>query len=433
MPRRGCGGVRCTFGGPPQGSGSESTFPRFATTRGRLGLGAALSAGCHLLAIAGLTLFVTRSGSVVPGGGIADSEAMISVSDADDALLAEVAFATGERIGPEAAPASGPPASGTPEAPGPGAAPASGPPASGAGGALAARGATGAPTADKGSSRVATATVPAPSAVGPAAESGTTPAPGPRKAPRRASRSQPGVGRPATAPAPAIAIPDRPPEPAPAEPSPRTGTPGPSPRTTFLALMKKHLRAAWRAGEVYQRIDPMGRLEGSMFVTGFQVRLRADGRVERAEQSDSSGIRELDLEGQAAITRMQPLPPLPPELVDASGGFDVRCSFHLDVGLFRFANKLHHAIAQHWRPSHAFASTSEVERKTVVRLMLDRQGALVEASVVASAGIDFLDSGAVGWAKPGIKFPPPRPPSARARARSPSSWPSSTAPASPAC
>jgi hypothetical protein len=45
----------------------------------------------------------------------------------------------------------------------------------------------------------------------------------------------------------------------------------------------------------------------------------------------------------------------------------------------------------------------------VVRLMLDRQGALVNASVVASAGIDFLDSGAIGWAKPGIRFPPPPP------------------------
>jgi outer membrane biosynthesis protein TonB len=187
------------------------------------------------------------------------------------------------------------------------------------------------------------------------------------------------------------------------------GTPGPSPRSQYLAQLKRHLKAAWRAGEVYARIDPRGKLNGSMFVSALQVRLRADGTVERADLRDTSGIHDLDMEAQAAIGRMEKMPPLPRELVDDRNGFDVRCSFHLDVGLFRFASQLHHAIAERWRPSAAFAATSEVERKTVVRLMLDRQGALVEASVVASAGVDFLDSGALEWAKPGIRFPPPPP------------------------
>ncbi len=357
----------------------------------RMGLGFALSAACHLLALAGLAAFVTRAGSTLPGGGIAnvdvDPHEIIRISSADESALAEAL-------------AQGPPALGAG--------------ASTTGGEPSAVGAAASVTGAASASGAAASAIdsiqvagvdPAPAQVRPAGEGATRPGPA-RRAVRRASRA----GSPtAAASAPPAAAPEKAVPAPPPESAPSTGTPVPSPRSLFLAQLKRHLRAAWRAGEVYARVDPTGRLEGSMFVSGLQVRLRANGTVERAELKDSSGIPDLDHEAQGTVARMQPMPPLPDELVDASGGFDVRCSFHLDVGLFRFANKLHHAIAEHWRPSQAFAATSEVERKTVVRLRLDRQGVLVDGVVVASAGVDFLDSGAVAWVKPGIRFPPPPP------------------------
>jgi TonB family protein len=196
----------------------------------------------------------------------------------------------------------------------------------------------------------------------------------------------------------------------PAQTPSQAGTPGPSARTAFLAQMKRQLRAAWHAAEVYLRVDPQGKLVGSMLITGLQVRLRADGTVEKSELRDSSRIHDLVVEAVATMQRVKKsLGQVPAELLDAGGGFDVRCTFHLDVGLYRFANELHQAIAQEWRPSKAYAATMEIERKTIVRLMLTKQGALTEAKVVSSAGIDFLDQGAVAWARPGMQFPPPPP------------------------
>jgi TonB family protein len=189
----------------------------------------------------------------------------------------------------------------------------------------------------------------------------------------------------------------------------KTGPTGPSPMAAFRAELKQKMRAAWHAREIYERIDPQGRMQGSLLVTKLNVRLRANGTVDKAVLHDSSGIAALDSEASAAIGRMKPLSPLPREIVDDQGGFLVRCAFHLDVGLFRFANQLHRLIADEWQPGRAFQSSGDRERVSVVQLTLDRRGTLVGATIVQSAGIDFLDRNALGWTRPGMTLAPPPP------------------------
>jgi TonB family protein len=184
---------------------------------------------------------------------------------------------------------------------------------------------------------------------------------------------------------------------------------GPSPLDAFRAELKQKMRAAWRAREVYQKIDPEGRLEGALLITSLHVRLRADGTVEKAELRDSSGIAALDTEAMSAIHRMKPISRLPGALVDAQGGAFVRCAFHLDLGQYRFANLLRRAVAVEWRPARAFMASSNDERVTRVRLMLDRRGTLLSATVIASSGLDLLDRNALAWARPGLMLPAPPP------------------------
>jgi outer membrane biosynthesis protein TonB len=175
----------------------------------------------------------------------------------------------------------------------------------------------------------------------------------------------------------------------------------------FRAELKQRMRAAWHAREIYERIDPQGRMQGSLLITKLDVRIRSDGTVERSAMQSSSGISALDGEASAAIGRMKPLSKLPAEIVDDKGGLLVRCAFHLDLGLFRFANQLHRIIGEEWSPGRAFQSSGDHERVSVVQLTIDRRGGLVQAAIVQSAGIDFLDRNAVAWARPGMMLASP--------------------------
>src|SRR2546423_4553435 len=126
-----------------------------------------------------------------------------------------------------------------------------------------------------------------------------------RPRPRRVAAEAP---RPAVAATPAPAPSSAPPSAVPPPPAPAPlaidvgGTPpaagepagGHSRLALFRADLREHLRQAWRAREVYQRVDPEGRLHGSLFKTSVQLRLRADGGIVTAEVSESSGGRELD-------------------------------------------------------------------------------------------------------------------------------------------
>jgi TonB family protein len=169
------------------------------------------------------------------------------------------------------------------------------------------------------------------------------------------------------------------------------------------------MREAWQAYEVYQRIDPQRRLQGSLFATGIDVRLRPDGSIARSELASSSGVKELDSEALAALKRMRPLPPLPPAMIDAEGGWNVRCRFFFDVGLLLFAAKLRVAIAEIWRPSRAFAATAEQERTTVLRQTLARDGKLIASQVAVPSGLAMLDDNAQKALAPGMALPPPPP------------------------
>jgi TonB family protein len=184
------------------------------------------------------------------------------------------------------------------------------------------------------------------------------------------------------------------------------GDPGSGVRAAFRSLLRKQLKAAWHPQEIYQRVDPTGQLKGSLLVTGVQVRLRADGQVDRAVVADSSGVRALDDEAMGAIRRMK-LPPLPREILDDRAGFDVKCSLFLDVGMFRFARDIHRAISEIWRPSQAYRASEGMERTTILKLTLGRDGTLSAVDKVSSAGIDFLDRNALDAVRPGMRLPPP--------------------------
>ena len=180
-------------------------------------------------------------------------------------------------------------------------------------------------------------------------------------------------------------------------------------RAAFRAQLRRHLHEAWHANEVFARIDPQGRLDGSLFTTAIQVRLHPDGTIDRAELAESSGIAPLDKEALGSLGRMEPLPPVPASMLDVAGGWNVLCKFYLDVGLFRFAADIRRVISEMWHPSRAFGTTATEERKTVVRLLLKADGTLVSAEVVGSAGVDFLDANALTAVRPGAHLPvPPR-------------------------
>jgi hypothetical protein len=64
-------------------------------------------------------------------------------------------------------------------------------------------------------------------------------------------------------------------------------------------------------------------------------------------------------------------------------------------------------IAEEWQPGRAFQASGDRERVSVVQLTIDRRGTLVQAAILQSAGIDFLDENAIGWTRPGMMLTPP--------------------------
>jgi periplasmic protein TonB len=87
---------------------------------------------------------------------------------------------------------------------------------------------------------------------------------------------------------------------------PAPGLTGPAPR--YLAL----IRAQLEKNKMYPRIAQMRHLEGSVVV---EFIIDRSGHVLRHAVSQSSGHSVLDQEADAIITRSDPLPPMPPELM----------------------------------------------------------------------------------------------------------------------
>jgi TonB family protein len=187
------------------------------------------------------------------------------------------------------------------------------------------------------------------------------------------------------------------------------GAPGGSPLAFFVNQLNNQVRGQWRPKEVYQRLDPRGRLAPSMFFTVLNVRIRADGTLEKATVQSSCGIPELDNEALEAFKRAPLLPRPPPEVLDASGGYALRFGFLLDVSTFHFRSQVQRTIMERWRGSPAFNRAGDRPRITLARMLLTREGVLVKALLLASAGIDFLDEGVLKVLSPGLQFPPPPP------------------------
>ena len=179
-------------------------------------------------------------------------------------------------------------------------------------------------------------------------------------------------------------------------------------RAAFRAELRRRIKQGWRPAEVYRRVDPANRLQGSLFTTRVTLRLRADGSIVGSRLAASSGVPALDKEAMEAMARTRP-PAVPKAMVDDEGGLTVDCELSLDVGMFAFAAKIRAVVAELWRPSVAFSRTSEEERITLVRLMLSREGKLLETQLVQTAGIDFLDKAAREAVPLGTNLPVPPP------------------------
>jgi TonB family protein len=358
------------------------------TARQRLGLGVVLSAGVHAAALITLMVAVTRQ----PPGPMdrTATDEFVTVGPVGDTT-------TGIPDWPTDYPASGPAVDR--------AAPTSAPPRPRAAGIEAAGPTRPSPRAVR--RQVATSAPARPPVPRPAAPPAAT-APSSRG---RAVAQAPAT--PATSPNPAqvpggIDVGGAGLGQTPSGGAPQEGTPGRSPLADFRALLVRRVKAAWDPWEIYQRLDPAGKLRGTLLVTAIQMRLRGDGSLERAQLAQSSGVAPLDDEAMAAIKRMK-LSPLPSEILDDKGGFDVKCSMTMEIGVFRFAREIRNAIADVWRPSLAYRASDPMERTTLVKLTVGRDGALSQVNVINSAGLDFLDRNVIEAVKPGMRLPPPPP------------------------
>jgi TonB family protein len=187
------------------------------------------------------------------------------------------------------------------------------------------------------------------------------------------------------------------------------GAVGGSPLALFVGQLNNQVRGQWRAKEVYGRLDPRGRLGGAMFSTILDVRIRGDGTLERVKVISSSGSPELDAEAVETFKRGPQLPRPPAPALDAAGGYDLKFGLHLDVATFHFQAQAQRIILEGWRGSPAFNRAGDHARITLARMLLTKDGQLVRALVLGSAGIDFLDEGVLKALPPDLKLPVPPP------------------------
>ncbi|HEY0710687.1 MAG TPA: TonB C-terminal domain-containing protein, partial [Polyangia bacterium] len=90
-------------------------------------------------------------------------------------------------------------------------------------------------------------------------------------------------------------------------------------------------------------------------------------------------------------------------------GFSFRFTFHLDLRAQVFYGDVARVVAKRWQPSRAFRRFSSVDRTTVVRVLIGKNGAIVHRTVHASAGLDFLDRTALEALPVGGQLAPPPP------------------------
>jgi TonB family protein len=172
----------------------------------------------------------------------------------------------------------------------------------------------------------------------------------------------------------------------------------------FLNLVRDRVRKLWRVREVYQSSDPDRRFRGGALVTELAVRVAPDGTVTRTTVEKGSGLEAVDAEAGAAMRRAGPFPP-PAGIADADGSFSFTFTFTFDLSPLRFLTAVRQTLLERWRPSRAFRQVGDHQRITAVRVLIRRDGEVVQINPVASAGIDFLDAGALQAVKIGDRLP----------------------------
>jgi TonB family protein len=175
----------------------------------------------------------------------------------------------------------------------------------------------------------------------------------------------------------------------------------------LLNSVGDRVRNHWRAREIYPRLDPTGRFGDSSLITTVNVRLGADGRIERAHVVRGSGLGPMDLEAVAAFARADPFIPPPGAVLDGEGGVEFDMDMEFEVRVHRFRVRVRQTLAELWRPSPAFQRNGDHERVTIARVLLTADGVLTRASVIGSAGIDFLDRGVIEALRAGVRLPHP--------------------------
>jgi hypothetical protein len=180
-----------------------------------------------------------------------------------------------------------------------------------------------------------------------------------------------------------------------------------SARAHYQNIIRQRVQQVWRAQDVYKQAASRGMIDGRPLENLVFLRLRGDGTVEKADLHSRSGIDPLDQEAVAVFGRAAPFEAPPREILDERGGLQFPVRLTVVENLATFQQRARRAIRARWRPSPAFSRAGDKERITVAKLLLTAQGVLARAQLVTSAGIDFLDTGAMAALAAGLRLPDP--------------------------
>jgi TonB family protein len=182
-------------------------------------------------------------------------------------------------------------------------------------------------------------------------------------------------------------------------------------RASALALFLHQVEASiarhWFPQDVYTRVDPGGHISGVERRTAMQVRIRADGSLERVDIQSSSGVTALDDEARAAFQRAQPFPRPPPAVLDSRGGLSFPFSVTLDLEMARWKSDVKRMVGAQWRPRARIFI--DQDRTTVVKALLNPDGVVAHVTIETPSGNAFLDGSALSAVSAGLRLPrPPR-------------------------
>ena len=181
-----------------------------------------------------------------------------------------------------------------------------------------------------------------------------------------------------------------------------------SERAGYLLTVRDRVQQLWRgAREAYSQAQAQGALRGRSPQSRVDVRVRSDGSVEHAQLVEPSGIEPIDKEAVAVFARAEPFERPPAFILDPGGGIQFIILLAVDDSGASFLQQVRRAVRASWRPSPAFQRAGDHERITLARILLNAQGVLTQASVISSAGIDFLDRGAMLALQNGTRLPGP--------------------------